>query len=85
MVLGKVVDYGGRCSFLTGDSLNLEELGSSHLGSGRLRVVPTWSYGLLFPCCNIGVAEAGLKAIVWPELVASVPEEAKTLAVASAS
>ncbi|KAF7844095.1 uncharacterized protein G2W53_001000 [Senna tora] len=43
---------------------NLEELGSSHLGSDCLRVVTTWSCGM-FPCCNIGVAEAGLKAIVW--------------------
>ncbi|KAF7807275.1 uncharacterized protein G2W53_039436 [Senna tora] len=43
---------------------NHEELGSSHLGSGRMRVIPTWSCRL-FPCCNIGVAEVGLKAIVW--------------------
>ncbi|KAF7839460.1 uncharacterized protein G2W53_007942 [Senna tora] len=42
---------------------NLEELGYSHLGISRLRVVPTWSCGL-FPCCNIRVAEVGLKTIV---------------------
>ncbi|KAF7825167.1 uncharacterized protein G2W53_016331 [Senna tora] len=41
---------------------NLEELYSSHLGNGHLRVIPTWSCGL-FPYCNIGVAEVGLKAI----------------------
>ncbi|KAF7833002.1 uncharacterized protein G2W53_015335 [Senna tora] len=53
---------------------NLEELGSSHLGSGSLRVVPTWSWGL-FTCCNIGAAKAGLKSIVWMLEPLRLPKE----------